>query len=922
LRDFIEISNYYLIDIIYETSTCKIYLGRSKKRNLKKILKVKILGEEIQTKIPFIQDISENIQICKNLKHSNIIKIYEGCETEKKYHYSSEYILGKNLTEIVQRCTTIKRNITTDQALNILNKLCDAAIYIKNFSIQNNWDGFSFCNIAPSQILFSYEGEIKLNYPSISGILHHRYKTKILDFNEEYCFYSPAYLENYTNTDITVLYSLGSIIYYIIYGKSPFQGKTTEELRKNVNSYSKDILFPASRKLLPELEDIILMSLNVHPDNNFKILEDLSKGIKTILSPESTSNMFNLSYFMYDIFYEEAQKETNILEEIESMEIPSSKIKKAFEGEITDEGAVIEELVNLGLDHYGKGEIDKAIEYWQKVLDINPSHPKALEYLSIAREDSEEVVDAVEFEKEEVFKDNSSNEKSSKEAPQEDESEWKSYVPPDIPEVKLTEQKPPLEEKVRRIDSTYLTIQDKVTSLSKFFGDKYKMFLNKFHLTTPIFVLSILIIISLGIGLFFIFQPSIEEQISDLNNQAIEATNNKNFDNAAKIYEELILLEPDYYENYYNLGLVYKNMGRISKAEDALKRSVEMKNDVIEAHFYLVEIYNSIGAEKKALKHLETIINYEPENIKALDKKAKLYIIINEKLNAAKTYAQLGELLNSRDETSKALDYFKKAAELDDGSPNLGSIYLKMGNILFKKENLIDADEAYRNGISYNYGIPELHYQLGLTRYMLNNLKSAMNSFNEAWIVSNRRMLDALYYKGLVAKTLNEFEEAEISFREYISIKPDNSQVLKELGTTYYKMNNFNSAKTYWKKALDVDSNIAEVHFNFGVLLYNEKNYEGAISEYKDEIVVNDNDPRVYANMGLAYVKLGNYSNAIDVFLKSLEIKPEQARVCAEVGMAYLQIDESQKAIEMLERSLEIKPEQPDIKKLLKKLKR
>ncbi|MBU1625858.1 tetratricopeptide repeat protein [bacterium] len=925
MKDFNEISNYFLIEPIYKTSISKIYLARSKDPNSKQISKVKILGSDIQTKIPFIQDISENIHVCKNLSHNNVVKINESFDAKKNYHYVTEYVFGKNLTEIVNKCKEVKRNITSEQALNIISKLCNAAIYIKNYSLQNKWDGFSFCSFTPSQILFSYEGDIKLSFPSIAGILHHRYKTRIIDFSDELSFYSPDYLRTYSNNDKTIIFSLGSLMYYILYGKPAIRGDSLDEIENSIASISPQSLFnDRSIELIPEIEEIIITALNINPTKNFKILEDFARDIQSYISLDTTSTTFNLSYFMYDIFYEEAQKELNLIEQIEGLKLPASSESKTFDAEITDESAGIEELVNLGLDNYGRGEVATAIDCWEKVLAINPEHPKALEYLSIAREDSVEVDDKEKTKVKGKPEKNGVSEKSdsTKDRSKESTAGWVSYIPPIIPEVKLPKREEPIKEKPHKLDSAFLLLQENMTSFAANIREKYNFLLKKFNINTPIFLLVLLIVIALVITLFYHFQPTFEEKISNLEKSVKIAEGAKDFEKASKIYDEMLIKDPANPRYLYNLGLIYIQMGRISRAEDLLKRTVELQPDNVKARFQLIDIYSSMGAYSNALQHLDMVLKLAPQNIKALVKKAGIYAGINENIKAARIYVQLGELHISQKNNDEAFECFKKAIELDPGSEEKGKAYLLLGNILYDQGKFIEAEDAYRNGISYNYGLPELHYQLGLTRFNLNNFEEALNSFSEAWVVSNNKMTEALFYKGLIFKNLGDLTEAENTFKESLTYKPDNPQVLKELGTIYFKKNDIEAAKTYWGKALAADPNIQDVHFNFGFLYHKEKEYENAIAEYQNELLVNNSDPKVYANMGMAYIGLKEYSKAIESFSKSLELQPEQAWVYVEMGKAYSELGNNNKAIEMLELSLDLKPDQPEIKKLLGRLKK
>ena len=48
----------------------------------------------------------------------------------------------------------------------------------------------------------------------------------------------------------------------------------------------------------------------------------------------------------------------------------------------------IERLLQQGLDHYGRNEVDRAVRCWLEVLTLDPAHPTARDYLESAGVDS------------------------------------------------------------------------------------------------------------------------------------------------------------------------------------------------------------------------------------------------------------------------------------------------------------------------------------------------------------------------------------------------------------------------------------------------------------------------------------------------------------------------------------------------------
>ncbi|ABR30672.1 tetratricopeptide repeat protein [Thermosipho melanesiensis] len=96
--------------------------------------------------------------------------------------------------------------------------------------------------------------------------------------------------------------------------------------------------------------------------------------------------------------------------------------------------------------------------------------------------------------------------------------------------------------------------------------------------------------------------------------KAIELTKNGKFDEAEKIYKELV--KQDIPEAYNNLGNIYRKKGLIARAIECYKKAIEIKPDFAECYFnlgcaymeienYSLAIFSLEKAEKLGLKNFD-----------------------------------------------------------------------------------------------------------------------------------------------------------------------------------------------------------------------------------------------------------------------------------------------------------------------------
>jgi tetratricopeptide (TPR) repeat protein len=149
------------------------------------------------------------------------------------------------------------------------------------------------------------------------------------------------------------------------------------------------------------------------------------------------------------------------------------------------------------------------------------------------------------------------------------------------------------------------------------------------------------------------------------NNLGIAYKDLGRIDEAIEEYREALRLNPDLAEAHNNLGLAYYNQGRTDEAIDELKKALGLRPDLVEAHNNLGLAYDSLGRTDEAIDELKKVLRLRPD-------------IATGHYNLGKAYSKKGL-------TDKAIEEHKKALNLKPDYPeahvNLGSDYYILGRI-------------------------------------------------------------------------------------------------------------------------------------------------------------------------------------------------------------------------------------------------
>ena len=67
------------------------------------------------------------------------------------------------------------------------------------------------------------------------------------------------------------------------------------------------------------------------------------------------------------------------------------------------------------------------------------------------------------------------------------------------------------------------------------------------------------------------------------------------------------------------LGRRYQETGKPHEGEKQLLRALELEPQSVENHFALADFYQTLGLKIKAFKHLNIVLQIEPNNARALE---------------------------------------------------------------------------------------------------------------------------------------------------------------------------------------------------------------------------------------------------------------------------------------------------------------
>jgi serine/threonine-protein kinase len=215
---------------------------------------VKVLGADLAQEPGFLARFQREIEILGQLNHPKIVCLYDSGSQDGHFYYAMEYVEGADFEQLLQQQGRLSYKDVLDAALQV----CPALKHAHDRGIIHR-------DIKPPNLLRGPEGVVKLTDFGIAKVFASRHLTSTGGVVGTAEYLSPEQAAGKTATRRSDLYCLGAVMYTLLTGRPPFEGKSSADiLHKHL--YGQ---FVRPVKLLPQLphevDEIVCQLLEKDP---------------------------------------------------------------------------------------------------------------------------------------------------------------------------------------------------------------------------------------------------------------------------------------------------------------------------------------------------------------------------------------------------------------------------------------------------------------------------------------------------------------------------------------------------------------------------------------------------------------------------------------------------------------------------------
>ena len=319
------------------------------------------------------------------------------------------------------------------------------------------------------------------------------------------------------------------------------------------------------------------------------------------------------------------------------------------------------------------------------------------------------------------------------------------------------------------------------------------------------------------LGLFY------EEKISDI-------------DRAMEKYEAVISLDQTKADPYLRLGAIYVKKGSDdSKIIDVYEKGLAIDPKHPQIQYDLALLYKKKGDLDKAIEHYQVATELSPDDYKWHYEYAKLLDgkdnseaieeytrVIELKRDFAPAYYDRAMLIRKAKaingrvyRNEQIIEDLKQAAELD---PKMADAYYNIALLYKEMEASEMAREYFEKTIRANPSYLGVHLQLGLIAEQKGEYTKAMEEYKKEVGVNSTSALAYQRLGFLYSNDKEDFQKGEEEFVKSLALDPDNVDTLIHYANNLYTIGKLGQSADQFEKALQLDPKNPTANYNLALV--------------------------------------------------------------------------------------------------------
>ena len=370
-----------------------------------------------------------------------------------------------------------------------------------------------------------------------------------------------------------------------------------------------------------------------------------------------------------------------------------------------------------------------------------------------------------------------------------------------------------------------------------------------------------------------------------LNAQGVQAAQNGFLQEAVRLFESALAIDPALEEANLNLGTALFQVGRGEESVACLDKALAANPQSLQALNLRGCALASLDRQLKALADFDAAIAIAGEDPAVMTNR--------------------GNTLNMLGRREESLACFERALVMDP--VNRGAL-VGRSDVLNKLHRHTEALASADHALAVDPGLAEALNNRGNALLALRRHEDALASYDRVLAV-RPDYAEALSNRGNALLALQRPDEALASYGRAVRLKPDYAEAHYNLGNALLDLGRPQEAVASCDEALSLKPDYAEAHNNLGIAFLGLGRPDEAVASFYKAISLKPDYPEAYSNLGNALQVQSGFDEAVQNYRRALALKPDFAEAHKNLGNALKEQGKLDEAVASYRQALSCKPD-------------
>ena len=374
-------------------------------------------------------------------------------------------------------------------------------------------------------------------------------------------------------------------------------------------------------------------------------------------------------------------------------------------------------------------------------------------------------------------------------------------------------------------------------------------------------------------------------------------------DNALIFYKRTLTLDSQQIDVLFKMVHIYRNREAHQQAIDSLQKIIEIAPDTTEAHYLLALSYLALEQPEAALPAFLATVRLYPDDVSAHYHAAILFeqkgeidnaIVHYEKTIGLDTasiespffevtevtpFFRLGAIYRERNDEDNIIRIYPSALEIEPEHPELHHLLA----VIFEKRDERESAIRYY-GLANQYNPKKFDWHYSYARILDQHAETLGDDYHKyaemavkeytTTIALNQDYVDAYFHRGMltlrykhIGKTLYRYSQILEDFKQVTEFQPRNREANYQLGVIYLEIDRQRLAKDVFENMLSYAPKYRGIHLHLGQIAEWEQAWKQAIQHYEAETALIQQPLEEGDSIAIkTYQRLGDlyYAHALD----------------------------------------------------------